>query len=177
MGFLMDGLDAEAYDRTYTDGQLVRRILGYVRPQARKILAASGAVVLTASLGTGLPIVISRGLDQLQTGASFQTMLTLAGLLTVLASMSWVINAVRQTLASQAVGDVVLKLREDAVDAILKRDMSFYDQFASGKIVSRVTSDTQSFAQVMTLTMELLSQILLLVLFLFLHFIKIINIK
>ena len=35
MGFLMDGLESEAYARTYTDRQLVRRILGYFRPQAR----------------------------------------------------------------------------------------------------------------------------------------------
>ena len=32
MGFIMDGLDAEAYDRTYGDRQLVRRIMGYFRP-------------------------------------------------------------------------------------------------------------------------------------------------
>ena len=34
MGFIMDGLDAEAYDRQYSDGYLVRRIASYFRPQA-----------------------------------------------------------------------------------------------------------------------------------------------
>ena len=33
MGFIMDGLDAEAYDRTYGDRALLRRILGYFRPK------------------------------------------------------------------------------------------------------------------------------------------------
>ena len=32
MGFIMDGLDAEAYDREYTDRQLLARIIGYFRP-------------------------------------------------------------------------------------------------------------------------------------------------
>ena len=50
------------------------------------------------------------------------------------------------------IGDVVLKLREDAFDAVLKRDLSFYDAIPSGKIVSRVTSDTQAFSNVVTLT-------------------------
>ena len=33
MGFIMDGLDAEAYDRTYSDGQLIRRIIQYFKPK------------------------------------------------------------------------------------------------------------------------------------------------
>ena len=32
MGFIMDGLDAEAYDREYSDRQLLKRIIGYFRP-------------------------------------------------------------------------------------------------------------------------------------------------
>ncbi|MCB0105183.1 MAG: ABC transporter ATP-binding protein, partial [Caldilineaceae bacterium] len=41
------------------------------------------------------------------------------------------------------------------------RDLSFFDQHASGRIVSRVTSDTQDFATVVTLTVDLLSQLVL----------------
>jgi ABC-type multidrug transport system fused ATPase/permease subunit len=47
------------------------------------------------------------------------------------------------------------------MDAVLARDMSFYDEFASGKVVSRVLSDTQDFSSVVTLSIELLSQVLL----------------
>jgi len=39
--------------------------------------------------------------------------------------------------------------------------MSFYDQYPSGKIVSRVTSDTQAFSEVVRLTINLMSQVLL----------------
>ncbi|HEY5005049.1 MAG TPA: ABC transporter ATP-binding protein, partial [Ktedonobacteraceae bacterium] len=52
-------------------------------------------------------------------------------------------------------------LRRDAFSAVMSRDMSFFDEFDSGKIVSRVTSDTESFATVVTLTLNLLSQLLL----------------
>ncbi len=56
---------------------------------------------------------------------------------------------------------MVLKLRQDAFDAVLARDMSFYDEYSSGKIVSRVTSDTQDFSNVVTLTLNLMSQVLI----------------
>jgi ATP-binding cassette subfamily B protein len=164
MGFLMDGLDAEAYDRSYSDGQLVQRILGYFKPQTRRMAVAVTAIILITALNTGLPIVIARAIDAITVDSSFGTILTFAGILTGLASLSWVFSALRQVFASRAVADVVLHLREDAFDSVLRRDMSFYDQFASGKIVSRVTSDTQTFSQVMTLTMDLISQLLLVVL-------------
>jgi ABC-type multidrug transport system fused ATPase/permease subunit len=166
MGFLMDGLDSEAYDRTYTDRQLVGRILGYFRPQARKMLIVAGAIVLMSLVGIGVPIIISRSIDRLQLDPALSNLVPLAALVALLASMSWVFNATRQWLSSAAVGAVVLKLREDAFDAVMKRDMSFYDTFPSGKIVSRVNSDTQAFSQVISLTMDLGSQLLLVVLLL-----------
>jgi ABC-type multidrug transport system fused ATPase/permease subunit len=166
MGFLMDGLDAEAYDRTYTDRQLVERIAGYFRPQARKMLVVAAAIVLTSLVDTGVPIVISRGLDRLESGLTTASLAIFAGLIMLLGTTSWLLNMVRQRRSTEAVADVVLKLREDAFDAVMKRDLSFYDAFASGKIVSRVNSDTQAFSQVITLTMDLTSRLLLIVLLL-----------
>ncbi|RRR66300.1 MAG: ABC transporter ATP-binding protein [Candidatus Viridilinea halotolerans] len=163
MGFIFDGLDAEAYDRKYSDGTLVRRILDYFRPQGGKMLIAALMVTGTAALDAGIPIFIALSLDWIGDDPSTQLVVTLACILAALGASSWVFNLVRQTFSAQAVGNVVLKLREDAVDAVLRHDLSFYDQFATGKIVSRVNSDSAAFTQVMTLTMEFISRILLIV--------------
>lgn len=164
MGFIFDGLDAEAYDRKYNDRQLIGRIVGYFKGQARKMWIVAVMVVATALVSTALPIVISRGLDQLQIDASMATIVPLAVVATLLASLSWAFNFVRRWLSAEAVGDVVYKLREDAFDAVMRRDLSFYDEYPSGKIVSRVTSDTQAFSTVVTLAMDLMSQLLLVLL-------------
>jgi ABC-type multidrug transport system fused ATPase/permease subunit len=164
MGFIMDGLDAEAYDRQYSDRVLVRRIIGYFRPQAKKIGVVSVAIVLNSLVTTALPIVISQGLDDLQKNPTQALLARITIILVVLGIAGWLFNAVRQWLSAAAIGDVTLKLREDAFDAVLQRDLSFYDQFPSGKIVSRVTSDTQALSQVVSLTTDLLSQLLLIVL-------------
>ncbi len=166
MGFIMDGLDAEDYDRKYSDRALVRRIIGYFRPQAGRMAAVSMAILFTSLMSTALPVFISRGLDELQQDASTQTLVRLAAGVAVLGLLSWGFNAVRQWLSAAAIGNVTLKLREDAFDAVLARDLSFYDSFPSGKIVSRVTSDTQAFSQVVMLATDLLSQLLLVLLLL-----------
>ena len=50
MGFVLEGLEAEAYDRTYGDATLVRRIAGYFRPHGRTIATVAGMVVLAARI-------------------------------------------------------------------------------------------------------------------------------
>jgi ABC-type multidrug transport system fused ATPase/permease subunit len=161
MGFVMDGLDAEAYDRSYGDRALIRRILSYFRPHLPRMLVVSSMVVATSVAATVVPLAISRAVDELSGRPDLQLVLGLAALVTVLGALGWVFNFIRQTFSARAVGDVVLALRRDAFRAVTQRDLSFYDQFPSGKIVSRVTSDTQDFATVVTLTIDLLSQILL----------------
>jgi ATP-binding cassette, subfamily B, bacterial len=161
MGFIMDGLDAEAYDRTYKDSQLIKRIIGYFRPKLPIIIIVAVLVVLNSGLDTAFPLLIARSIDTLMQSAVMQTVVWLVGIILLATILSWTANMFRQWFTARAVGDVVLQLRKDAFAAIMDRDMSFFDEFSSGKIVSRCTSDTDSFATVVTLTINLLSQILL----------------
>jgi ATP-binding cassette subfamily B protein len=163
MGFIMDGLAAEAYDRTYSDRDLIRRIWRYFRPHSGRVALVAIMVVLGSLVATVIPITISRSIELLAGDAATQTLIGLAAVVALMGALGWFFNFVRLTFSARAVGDVVLALREDAFRAVLQRDMSFYDQYASGRIVSRVTSDTQDFATVVTLTIDLLSQLLLVV--------------
>ncbi len=163
MGFIMDGLDAEGYDRSYNDRDLLRRIVTYFRPHRRVMLGVAGVIFLNAIMTTALPILIGRMIDTLGVTAELGSAGWLLLAFLVFGALSWTFNYVRQWHTSRVVGSIVLKLRQDAFAAVMARDMSFYDEFASGKIVSRVTSDTQSFASVVTLTLNLISELLIVV--------------
>ena len=166
MGFIMDGLESESYDRSYSDLELVKRILGYFRPHLMKMLLVSAVVFLSSLANLALPIVVSAAIDQLQFSPEDFAPISAALLLAAIASAGWAANLVRQWFAAQAVGDVTLDLREDAFNAVTERDMSFYDQYPTGKIVSRVLSDTQAFSETVRLTINLMSQLLLVILLL-----------
>ena len=165
MGFVMDGLSAEAYDRTYDDRQLLARIVDYFRPEAKTMSVVSAMVAATSLLDAGFPLLVAHGLDRLTDGdATFDRgVWALTAAVFGFAVFSWIFNFIRQSRTAIVVGNVVLKLRQDAIRAVLNRDLSFYDQFSSGKVVSRVTSDTEEFSTVVTLTLNLVSQILMIV--------------
>ena len=161
---IMGGLTPEAYDRTYSDAELVRRIAAYFRPHRRTVALVATMVVLVSLGATVTPMLdLARHRPAFHLIRRLQLLFGLAAIVTVLGIVSWMFNFVRQRFGARAVGDVVLALREDAFRAVMRRDLSFYDQYASGRIVSRVTSDTQDFATVVTLTIELLSQLVLVV--------------
>ena len=161
MGFIMDGLGAEAYDRTYSDRQLIGRIIGYFRPKLRIMIFIAALITLNSLLDTVFPVLISFGIDTVVASGAVQTILVLIVAILLAGIFSWVCYLLRQWFTAQAVGDVVLNLRNDAFQAVVARDMSFYDEFPSGKIVSRVTSDSEDFATVVTLALNLISQVLL----------------
>ncbi len=164
MGFMMDGLNAEEYDRTYSDRALVGRILTYFRPHARTMVVVSAMLFLNSVMDTALPLLTSRGVDEMQEDFEFIAALPLVGAVLVAGILAWIFNYFRQLLTAAVVAKVVYKLRQDAFTAVMARDMSFYDEFPSGSIVSRVTSDTQEFSNTVTLTLNLLSQLLLVLL-------------
>jgi ABC-type multidrug transport system fused ATPase/permease subunit len=163
MGFVLDGLETEAYDRTYSDRELLRRIIDYFRPHARKMALVSLMLTLYSVATSIGPILISRAIDSLMANPSSQVILLLFAAVLVLGPLGWVFNYIRQWFSARVVGDVVLKLREDVFNATVRHDLSFFDEHPSGKIVSRITSDTQDFSTVVTLTIDLFSQVLLVV--------------
>lgn len=172
MGFLMNGLDAEDYDRKYPDGELLRRVLAYFRPAVGLMSFVALMIVANSVASMLTPVLISWGIDRLLEPDAESVVWLLAGLVLAAGVTSWVFNFVSQWLTARVVGDVVLTLREDAFAAVTKRDLSFFDTNPSGKVVSRVTSDTDDFASVVTLTMSLLSQILLVVIITVLLFVR-----
>jgi len=163
MGFILDGLDAEAYDRNYSDRELLSRIISYFQPYTRQMILVAVMLVLNSAAGTGGSILISKAIDLVAETPSVEAMLLMAGGVLLLGVAAWVFNYIRQLFSARLVGNVVLKLRDDVFHATIGHDLSFFDEHPSGKIVSRVTSDTQDFSAVATLVMDLLSQVLLVV--------------
>jgi ATP-binding cassette subfamily B protein len=158
MGFFT-GLADEKYDRQYTDRELTRRIFGYFKPQTPRLVWVTALVIVVAGIGAALPVVVSRMIDMLK-GEPTLTAISLVGLAVLLIGFGlWGLNWARRSLVVRAVGDVVLDLRTRAFRAAAEHDLSFYDQFSSGRIVSRITSDTNDFGQLVVIVTDVGAQI------------------
>lgn len=161
---LFHGLEREAYDREYSDRELLRRIVSYFAPHTKRVLIIALVIIAIAFVGAEQLFIISRGLDALleETDAiPLSPVLLLGAAVLATGIFNWAGNWLRRRLVARIIGHVVQALRQDAFDAVVQHDMSFFDEFRSGRIISRITSDTEEFANVVQLITDLLSQLTL----------------
>ncbi len=159
MGFFA-GLNDEKYDRQYSDRVLVSRMVNYFGSQAKRLILASLVIILLAFIGAALPVIVSQMIDLIQDQPTTQEILLVGLALVIVAFGLWGLNWIRRALTIRAVGDVVLEMRSRAFRAAAEHDLSFYDQFSSGRIVSRITSDTNDFGQLVVIITDVMAQII-----------------
>lgn len=160
MGFF-SGLDTEAYDRQYSDRQLLLRIASYFRPYARRMLWIGFYLLLISVVGASIPIYLSQSLDRVGEGIDQETKLVFSVGIFFLGLLIWLANWARRRLLAFVIGDVVLDIRRDGFRAAMAHDLSFYDEFSSAKVVSRISSDTREFGDAIVLITDLISQVAL----------------
>lgn len=156
---IFNNLDVEAYDRQYDDRQLVRRVVSYAAPHRRPLAVAAISVVVISGLGAGVPLLLAAGVARFEApGATFPALLVAA----VFAAwiLIWIGNYLRRRYTSRALADMVLAMRRDAFAATMRHDLAFHDRYAAGRIVSRITSDTQDFGQSVALVADLVGQVI-----------------
>jgi ATP-binding cassette subfamily B protein len=159
MGFY-EGLNEEKYDRQYKDRDLAKRILGHFTVQRKRVAVIVVLTVLLAVITAAQPVIISKGLDSLKTLPSLAASLLIGGIVLFVGVADWGLNWARRRLTVRTVGDVVLNLRALAFRAAVEHDLSFYDQFSSGRIVSRINADTSTLGELVTIITDVSAQIL-----------------
>ncbi len=157
---MFGGLNAEAYDRSYSDRVLLARIWKYFSAFRQRMIALAVVTIAMAIFGALMPLLVSSGVQALVQAHAEGFLVGLVLVVLLIGVLNWAANWARRRLTAIVTGDVVLALRSDAFNASVKHDLSFYDEFQTGKIVSRITSDTQEFAQMVTLVTDLISQVL-----------------
>lgn len=157
MAALTRGLGAEKYDRIYSDHDLVVRIINYFKPYKIKVIVIAIALFTIAAMGALLPILIADSLNSSTDGSAFPLHLVI--LVFVIGVATWVFSAIRRYLTAQVIADVVMTMRDDAFNAAMRQDLSFFDEFNTGRIVSRITSDTQDFGEVITIATDVINQL------------------
>jgi ATP-binding cassette subfamily B protein len=158
MGFFA-GLEAEKYDRKYSDRVLFGRIGHYFKPHLKKLSIAAALVLVISGSNAIQPIIVSRTVNDLNASLTVQQIMLLFGMILLAGVVTWSANwGLRRTM-TRIIAAVVFQLGSDAFNSAAEHDLSFYDQFTSGRIASRITSDTQDFGELVSITSDVISQL------------------
>jgi ATP-binding cassette subfamily B protein len=156
---LMRGLEGDKYDRQYSDKYLFQRLARYFIPYRRQVIIIITAFISLAVVAGLRPVLISVGVAALEQPDGSNTLILLIVALVIAAFTEYFLNWLRRRLLTRVTANIIAQMREDAFEAAMNRDLAFYDENKSGKIVSRITGDTQEFAEIILTSSDVISQI------------------
>jgi len=154
-------LRAESYDRQYSNKDLFSRIFSYLNPYRSKLIVIVFALSMQGIFGALTPLLVSRVLDLIMAGQAKESIyLWLVLGVIVLEFLNYVFYYIVHRLMARVIADTTRDMSAAAFKAAMQQDMSFYDENSSGKVVSRITTDTTDFANLITLTSDVLNNLL-----------------
>lgn len=133
------------HQRNMTDGQIIRRLITYLKPFIPQLLLAISLVIVLVGLDLIGPLFIAEVLDSLgEDDVQFSKVILITGFY----FLTMVINAYlsyRQTMLLQTTGQkIIYNIRRDVFEHIERYSISQFNKIPIGKLVTRVTSDTNT---------------------------------
>ncbi len=171
MGFIQE-LPDEKYDRKYGDIYLFKRLFGYIAKHDMKtFFKVLSWMIIQTGANIGIPFFIKFVITGVQNGVFNAVFYVEAAAVIVLYGMFWF--AQYRALYNSAIltGEMLRRVRKDSFETLLRNDMKFYDENKSGKLVSRVTSDSDTISQMVQLTTSFMINIFVMLIVIIILFI------
>jgi len=155
------GLGEEGYDRIYSDRELFSRILKLFKPYRRSMTIIITFICLS-SITYGLtPYLMSLIIKQLEMQSDPLLLIFFIINTLILNSLGYLFNYVNRRTGNRMVYGVCYNLRRQTNLRVLEQDLSFFDKYPTGRIVSRINSDGAKFGGSVTMFTELISSFLI----------------
>lgn len=133
------------HTRNMSDKAIILRLIGYVRPFIRQLIYAIIMVLILVSLDLIGPLFIAEILDLLGEDTIDFTRIIL---IVIAYFLTMVINAFlsyKQSMTLQIMGQkIIFNIRKEVFDHIERFSISQFNKIPIGKLVTRVTSDTNT---------------------------------
>ena len=158
------GLDAEEYDRIYSDKELISRIFKTFKPYRKSMFTVIVFMVVNSFSFGVLPLLTREIINQLDQSNYIIPLIILTILATLgLNLLYFIFNVVVQSILFKIVPQVSFDLRFKLNHAVLLQDLSFFDKYPTGKIVSRINNDGTRFGDMIYISIKAAWSLLILI--------------
>jgi ABC-type multidrug transport system fused ATPase/permease subunit len=137
---LYHAMNAQDERRPFSMATL-RRIASFARPHRRLLILFLVLSVVGALLAVATPVLAGRVVDEIVRGASSDTVLTLAGLIAVIAVAEAAGSVVTRYLSATIGEGLIVQLRTTVFDHVQRMPVAFFTRTRTGALVSRLNND------------------------------------
>lgn len=151
----MDSTESDIPARLF-DGRLLRRMIGYIRPYAWLMAAATAVVIPLSLLGNTLPLLIRDATDHylvftgLDSNARWQGLLHIGRLYLLVGFGAFLMRFAQGYLLSWLGQKILFDMRADIFGKILRLPFRYFDRHPVGRLMTRVSSDVDAMQRLLT---------------------------
>ncbi|MCL4355627.1 MAG: ABC transporter ATP-binding protein [Nitrososphaerota archaeon] len=130
-------------DRRYSDGYLIRKLVGYVMGYRRDLAVTLGGLLSISAVGIVGPVLLGFAVDDMLAG-NYEGVALLTGSYALLYVANYAADN-RRTYAMQVVGQNSLRdIRRDAFDHLQRLSPSYFSSKETGRIMSYIMNDVDA---------------------------------
>ncbi|NHK31728.1 MAG: ABC transporter ATP-binding protein [Asgard group archaeon] len=133
----------EAYDRIYSDKDLLKRFWIYLKEHKWQLVAIIFGILLYAGISIVPPLMVQKAFDQLELSGEWSAIAPYAIAYVGLSILLWANQVVTSILITIVTQKIIKKIQLETYISLQGHDLSFFDKQATGKIMSRLTNDSQ----------------------------------
>ncbi|MHA2358206.1 MAG: ABC transporter ATP-binding protein [Candidatus Heimdallarchaeaceae archaeon] len=151
------------YDRQYSDIELGRRFWRYLKSYKLQLFFIIVGVLVSAGLTILPPIMVERAFTALEANAEWTVVSPYAIGYVLLSIFLWLIQVVVAIIVTIVTQKIIKSIQMDSYVSLQEHDLMFYDRESTGRIMSRVTNDSQELTEMLNIVSQFVSNFFVLI--------------
>lgn len=148
----------EDYDRVYSDKELIQRFWKYLNEHQKQLVIIIVGILFSAVLNILPPTMIRNAFDVLDVeNPSWESVAPYAIAYVLLSIVLWGLQVAIQILVTKITQIIIKKIQLQTYESLHEHDLTFFDKQATGKIMSRITNDTQEMNNMINVVAQFIS--------------------
>ncbi|NHJ48705.1 MAG: ABC transporter ATP-binding protein [Asgard group archaeon] len=146
----------ESYDRVYSDRELIKRFWRYLKEYRKQLIAIIFLILLNAGASIVPPLMVQLAYSKLSPGV-WTPIIPYASAYVGTSILLWAIQVVSMIIITIVTQKIIKKIQIETYISLQGHDLSFFDKQATGKIMSRLTNDSQELNDMINVISQFIS--------------------
>ncbi len=147
----------EDYDRIYTDKELLKRFWKYLSAYKLQLTVIIIGILIISGVSILPPMMIRWAYDRLELGEGWTAVAPYAITYVGLSILLWGLQVVQSIIVTIVTQKIIKRIQMETYQSLQEHDLSFFDRQATGKIMSRLTNDSQELNEMINVVANFIS--------------------
>jgi len=157
------GLTEESYDRKYSDIVLLKRFFRYLGPYKIMLVSIIFGILISAVVTVFPPTMVQNAFDALEAESAWTVVLPYALGYVFLSLFTWILQMILGIMVTIVTQKVIKQIQLETYVSLQQHDMVFFDTNATGRIMSRITNDSQELADMLNVVTQFIANVFVLI--------------